>query len=371
MGTINVVIPGGNSVVAVQAGDEIIQLAAQGNLQALSVYLNRHVIPSGAHIKVKSKSDALHILVVFMRAMDDQKLLDSLKTLLIQLRPQNTDQIKLYSQILGKNQPTLRDTFTLAATPAHQPKSLEDRTVLISPQPSSPTPTVQASASLTQSAAPSSEETRYSIAEYLSQITNLDELQILQKHPFFTGVCPHCQHEFQDTATPPRFWDCPACGWKDDLSELIPRHQLMEKRHSTTFHESKRLGDYLVDAGLLTQSQIEVALEDQLNTGLRLGDVLARRGWVKEETIEYLMQKIILPERSGAYQNAASYLESSRNLLKNLLQKNRSSETVSRNGMNPTPEKAQAPQLPPRNTGKLAHERETLILPDLDIDSLT
>jgi hypothetical protein len=367
-----VVIPGGNSVVTVQAGDEIVQLAAQGNLQALSVYLNRHVIPSGAHVKVKSKSDALHILVVFMRATDDQKLLDSLKTLIIQLQPKQIGQIKLYSQILGKNQPTLRDTFTLVAR-STQPisSSADDRTVLISAQQSPSESTIHRSQSPTQSTISAPEETRYSIAEYLSQITNLDELQILQRHPFFTGVCPHCQHDFQDTKTPPLFWDCPACGWKDDLSTLIPHHQLTEKRKSISFHESKRLGDYLVDAGLLTQSQIEVALEDQLNTGLRLGDVLVRRGWVKEETIEYLMQKIILPERSGAYQNAASYLESSRNLLKNLLKKNRLSETVPRNGINSAPEKTQTPQPPPRNAGKLAHERETLILPDLDIDNLS
>ncbi len=59
----------------------------------------------------------------------------------------------------------------------------------------------------------------------------------------------------------------------------------------------KPLGVYLVESGLLTQSQIEVALKDQSLTSLRFGDIIAARGWVKAQTIEYLMDKIVIPER--------------------------------------------------------------------------
>ncbi len=66
----------------------------------------------------------------------------------------------------------------------------------------------------------------------------------------------------------------------------------------------KRLGGYLVDAGLLTPAQVDVALNDQKITGMRFGEILAARGWVKQQTIEYLMQKVILPEQQAIYQQS-------------------------------------------------------------------
>ena len=61
--------------------------------------------------------------------------------------------------------------------------------------------------------------------------------------------------------------------------------------------QSKPLGEYLIEAGLLTEAQVYVALNDQQMTGMRFGDILATRGWVKEQTIEYLMEKVVVPER--------------------------------------------------------------------------
>lgn len=60
---------------------------------------------------------------------------------------------------------------------------------------------------------------------------------------------------------------------------------------------SKLLGNYLIEAELLTPAQIEVALADQKVTGARLGEILATRGWIKQGTIEYIMRKVIAPER--------------------------------------------------------------------------
>ena len=64
-----------------------------------------------------------------------------------------------------------------------------------------------------------------------------------------------------------------------------------------TSYSKKRLGGYLVEAGLLTPAQIDVALNDQKLTGMRFGEILAARGWVKQQTIEYLMHKVVLPEQ--------------------------------------------------------------------------
>ena len=68
----------------------------------------------------------------------------------------------------------------------------------------------------------------------------------------------------------------------------------------------KRLGSYLVDAGLINRGQIEVALNDQKATGMKFGEVLATRGWIKQQTIEYFMNKIVLPERKASAQSKTS-----------------------------------------------------------------
>ena len=70
---------------------------------------------------------------------------------------------------------------------------------------------------------------------------------------------------------------------------------------------TKRIGGYLVDAGLLTPAQVNVVLDDQKVNGLRFGEILAARGWVKQQTIEYLMEKVILPEQESLQnQNVSS-----------------------------------------------------------------
>jgi hypothetical protein len=73
----------------------------------------------------------------------------------------------------------------------------------------------------------------------------------------------------------------------------------MEYRSNQAFVKAhKPIGAYLVEAGLLTDAQVGVALADQSTTFLPFGEIVVTRGWVKEQTIEYLMQKVIIPERS-------------------------------------------------------------------------
>jgi hypothetical protein len=62
----------------------------------------------------------------------------------------------------------------------------------------------------------------------------------------------------------------------------------------------KRLGGYLVDAGLLTLDQINVVLNDQQATGMRFGEIIVARGWLKEQTIEWIMEKVVEPERCAS-----------------------------------------------------------------------
>ena len=73
---------------------------------------------------------------------------------------------------------------------------------------------------------------------------------------------------------------------------------------------NKPLGAYLIEAGLLSEAQVGVVLADQGATSMLFGEILVTRGWVKAQTIEYLMQKIVIPERA-AEKLSFSDLESS------------------------------------------------------------
>lgn len=75
---------------------------------------------------------------------------------------------------------------------------------------------------------------------------------------------------------------------------------------NTSTHTGKRLGGYLVEAGLLTSEQLDVALQEQEKTDRRLGEVISHQGWVNQQTIEYLMEKVILPDREAVVETVLS-----------------------------------------------------------------
>jgi glycosyltransferase involved in cell wall biosynthesis len=98
-------------------------------------------------------------------------------------------------------------------------------------------------------------------------------------------------------------------NWEHITSETLKLYTALTTSVNTSSEQVKPIGSYLVEAGLLSQSQIDVALGEQKATGNRLGEVLVKRGWIKEETIEYFMQKVILPERAAAKRKPLFYAE--------------------------------------------------------------
>jgi hypothetical protein len=44
----------------------------------------------------------------------------------------------------------------------------------------------------------------------------LQQLELLDTHPLFTGRCPQCEMTYPKYEQPPVHWDCPECGWMDD-----------------------------------------------------------------------------------------------------------------------------------------------------------
>lgn len=83
-----------------------------------------------------------------------------------------------------------------------------------------------------------------------------------------------------------------------------PQH-LADHPHSASSEwpaqDRRRLGSYLLEAGLINDAQIEVVLNDQqMMQEMRFGEVLVVRGWIKPETIDFVMRRVVEPDR--AYQ---------------------------------------------------------------------
>jgi hypothetical protein len=81
---------------------------------------------------------------------------------------------------------------------------------------------------------------------------------------------------------------------------MLDKSKCNQLSKETPSNGAKRLGHYLVEAGLLTPDQVSVALNDQKATGMRFGDIVVARGWLKEQTIEWIMQKVVIPEKRAS-----------------------------------------------------------------------
>ena len=54
----------------------------------------------------------------------------------------------------------------------------------------------------------------------------------------------------------------------------------------------KPIGEILQEAGLITSPQLELALRDQsYHRDMRLGEILALRGWVKQDTSDFFVEE--------------------------------------------------------------------------------
>lgn len=92
------------------------------------------------------------------------------------------------------------------------------------------------------------------------------------------------------------------------MRDRSDRYQVQPSLSSTP---AKRIGSYFVEAGLLTPDQVSVILNDQQATGMRFGEIVVARGWLKEQTIEWVVMKVVEPERRNTTLNpSAAYAAS-------------------------------------------------------------
>ncbi len=60
---------------------------------------------------------------------------------------------------------------------------------------------------------------------------------------------------------------------------------------TTKTSNKKPLGLILVEAGLISIGQVEVALQEQKDCGLKIGEILVLHGWIKQETVDFFADK--------------------------------------------------------------------------------
>ncbi len=58
------------------------------------------------------------------------------------------------------------------------------------------------------------------------------------------------------------------------------------------------LASHLFEAGLLTEAQTKVIFADRDRTAMSLSEILIHRGWIKEQTINFFMQRVLEPEHN-------------------------------------------------------------------------
>ena len=54
---------------------------------------------------------------------------------------------------------------------------------------------------------------------------------------------------------------------------------------------NKPLGQILLEAGLISISQIQLALHEQKHSSLKIGEILTLHGWLKQETADFFAEK--------------------------------------------------------------------------------
>ena len=91
----------------------------------------------------------------------------------------------------------------------------------------------------------------------------------------------------------------------DNLLHLASENKeilLIRKIDAQSF-ELKPLGMYFVEAELITPDELDTALKIQKLSGEQLGKILAMHGFVRQQTIEYFMSNVVLPERRKILKN--------------------------------------------------------------------
>jgi len=73
--------------------------------------------------------------------------------------------------------------------------------------------------------------------------------------------------------------------------EISTMDKLKDQNLLFSSNYNKPLGEILVEAGLVSLAQIEIALQEQAQSNLKIGEILALHGWIKQETADFFVDR--------------------------------------------------------------------------------
>jgi N-acetylglucosaminyldiphosphoundecaprenol N-acetyl-beta-D-mannosaminyltransferase len=98
--------------------------------------------------------------------------------------------------------------------------------------------------------------------------------------------------------------------WKRYLVEDLPFFWLVFQQKLNLYQYKSPIGQLLKRAGLISAEQVEEILQEQAyQRHLRFGDLLARRGWVKPETVDFFAEQLPHLETAHPQQPLGQYLK--------------------------------------------------------------
>ncbi len=92
----------------------LLQLAQQGDPQAIAALLNRQLQPQGVTAKVAVRKDGLHVLLESAnQAPDRKKFVDTIRTQLSKWEPAEIERVKVYGRQVGEKETAWSQEFGL------------------------------------------------------------------------------------------------------------------------------------------------------------------------------------------------------------------------------------------------------------------
>ena len=86
--------------------------------------------------------------------------------------------------------------------------------------------------------------------------------------------------------------------------------QISTNQNNIDDNTDKPLGIILLEAGLISDYQIQVALQDQeYNASLLFGEILALRGWIQQETADFFAVELPKIQKQGYREKIGYYLK--------------------------------------------------------------
>ena len=96
-------------------------------------------------------------------------------------------------------------------------------------------------------------------------------------------------------------------------------------------NKQKRLGECLLEAGLITSEQLEMALNEQNVSGRLLEEVIKMHGWIEQQTIEFFLEKLVLREQLLTHKKQLKHNNN------NLIEQISHTESLGSNAAQPSP----------------------------------